>query len=204
MREKKLDGPHSRQPPGAAGPVEEFPGAVVVAHESMGCGPVASVVRGTVNNDELLTLEVSYARLGRTVLVVKNVLSASAAAKPAFSIEDKGSQVVNFVKRADLADSPDEFRWRQGDACGDFAPAESAMAYFQRIQDIVRRAPATEKAVSIDDETLIGTRTDIIGCAVVEVRRADRHVFCTGQPDLIDVLELRTAAPSEFTHLGGE
>jgi hypothetical protein len=66
------------------------------------------------------------------------------------------------------------------------------------ILSAVKNAVVTTVAVSVDDVPLPGTRTDIDNCSVIELRWVEEIVFCTGLPEVIDTLTLRTATPDDF------
>jgi hypothetical protein len=53
-------------------------------------------------------------------------------------------------------------------------------------------------------EPVAGTRIDLPGRSGVHLEWTGQHIYCTGDPDLIDGLELRTATAADFARYTAE
>jgi hypothetical protein len=80
----------------------------------------------------------------------------------------------------------------------------TSMGVFSRSGEAGASAPEIPTIMQIDGAAVAGTRIDLPGRSGVHVEWRDQHVFCIGDPDLIDVLELRTATGADFARFIAE
>jgi hypothetical protein len=59
-------------------------------------------------------------------------------------------------------------------------------------------------SMTVDGQTVPGTRIDLPGRSGVHLEWRGQHVFCTGDPGALDVLELRTGTGADFARFTAE
>lgn len=80
----------------------------------------------------------------------------------------------------------------------------TSMGVFGRPGEASTSAPETPTTVQVDGASVAGTRIDLPGSSGVHVEWRGQHVYCIGDPDLIDALELRTATGVDFARFTAE
>jgi hypothetical protein len=73
-----------------------------------------------------------------------------------------------------------------------------------RSSESAARAPETPAIMMVDGEPVAGTRIDLPGRSGVHLEWTGQHIYCTGDPDLIGGLELRTATAADFARYTAE
>jgi hypothetical protein len=61
----------------------------------------------------------------------------------------------------------------------------------------VEATPTYPAVTMIDGVPIEGRRVDLVRCSAVELSWRGQLVFCTGLPDIIDGLALRSATPDD-------
>ena len=188
--------------PALADYLDRFPVPIAVAHEDLGLGLIATWNSHGVDN-LISALEVLYDRDGRFLLVVKTIRSRDGLDPRGLPLETPAIQLENFLSRADVVAHPARYHFdpaRPGRS-GQPDPVARRERY-QRIQQAADHATRTPAVVSCDGASVTGQRIDVLGLAVVELPWRDGHtVLCTGVPDVVDHLALRTVTPADVVHV---
>jgi hypothetical protein len=91
----------------------------------------------------------------------------------------------------------------------DWTPVHSRIESLSATMRVHRRAgepadPEVATTMTVDGATVPGTRIDLPGRSGVQLDWQGQLVFCTGDPGLIDVLELRTGTGADFAAFTAE
>ena len=177
-----------------AGRLQRFPGRVMVAHADMGHDLMPaweSICYGRpVESEVMLSIRAQYRhRSGRDLLWITTTRSIHGLDPYGRPSEDAPTQIINFLNRT-----------RQGAGhSGRVERGEATVRWLQRIKDEVDQATASEVSVTRDGAHTIGRRITVEGCSVVELPGDNNgRVFCTGTPEAVHGLVLRTAVPTDF------
>lgn len=175
---------HYRQPgegpiprhPDYAQLVEQFPGPVAIA-----CAPpegTMALCGGEDSDGHPWAMQVTYAATGRERLRVRTVRGSIDWPQTIRSVETLGTNLID--------------------------PAE--MAAGADVRRFLDSPPAAElpTSVVIDGAPVPATRMDLPNRSGVHVEWQGQHVFCVGEAELIDGLELRTATGPDFARIMAE
>lgn len=157
-------------PPDFARLVEEFPGPVAIACAAPE-GTLA-LCGGEDSDGHPWALSVTYAVTGRDRLRVRTVRGTIDWPQTIRSVEDLASNMID----------PTEMM-NGGDVRGFLENPP---------------APETPTSIVIDGEPVPATRMDLPNRSGIHVQWRGQHVFCTGEAQLLDALELRTATGADF------
>jgi hypothetical protein len=80
----------------------------------------------------------------------------------------------------------------------------TSMGVFSDSGEFVVPEPGAPTSMKVDGAPVAGTRIDLPDRSGVHVEWNGQHVYCTGDPDLIDALELRTATSADFARITAE
>jgi hypothetical protein len=174
--------------------LDGFPGPVAIPAEPIR-GLTPSLGWEQVN-DEPWAINIDYAiPEGQHLLTVRTVRSPEGL-NPRHPIESLASAVVNFVNM-DQGARP----------LGTPIPVDLTEAE-QRVRDHVSASrltradvegtPTFPTVIAIDVVAIEGSRVDLVRCSAVELAWGEQVVFCTGLPDIIDALRLKSATPDDF------
>lgn len=171
--------------------LDGFPGPVAIPAEPVwGLTPV---VGWEHTNDVPWAMEIGYAIPGgQHVLTVRTVRSAEGLNPRGLAVESLACAVVNFVSKdqdarpqpVDLATAQEWFR--------------DQMSASRLTRAEVAGTPEFPTVVVVDGVATEGSRVDLQRCSAVELAWGKQIVFCTGLPDIIDALRLRSAIPQDF------
>ena len=169
------DGPLPQRPDYAQRALE-FPGPVVIA-----CTPpdgTLTLLGFEDTDDHPWAIDVTYAVPGRKRLRVRTVRGAIDWPQRIRSLETLATNMINTDGIG------------PGDDLGRFV-AEP-------------QTPETPTSIVIDGESVPATRMDLPNCSGIGVEWRGQRIFCTGEPGLLDTLELRTGTGPDFTRFMDE
>jgi len=189
----------SRQPRGPA--LNEifarFPGHVVVAHDDLGLGAMASWQYHEVDGIPW-ALEAIYGRDASHLLVVKTVRPPVGLDPRGMPVESDAIQISNFVHHAEITATPE--RYGPGHEPG----PRDHLERFRRAQQAVDQAQPQTMTVSCDGLALLGSRIIALDCCVARVTWDGSTIWCTGRPEIIGRVVLRTATVDDFRQADAE
>ena len=175
-----------------------FPSSVAVAHEDMNLDATPAwqpVCYGQSFESQVMrSIRAQYARDERWQLWVTTARSTDGLDPRGLPNEDSTTQIVNFLVNTDD-------RYRSGREADYPQADERGISMIRRMQEIGSEVNSAQKksvVVPWDNREIIGRRTDVRGCGIVEVP-ADRGstVLCVGTIETIAHLSLRTAVLNE-------
>ncbi len=168
------DGPIPQRPDYAQ-LVEEFPGPVAIA-----CAPPDGTITlcGSEETDgHPWAMDVTYASPPRDRLRVRTVRGSIDWPQTIRSVETLAGNMIDPLEMADLRGP-------------------------QRFDELDE--PGTPTSIVIDGTPVPGTRIDRPNRSGIHVEWRGQHVFCVGEAQLVDTVELRTATGPDFARIMAE
>ena len=163
-----------------------FPGPVAIPVDPI--QDAVPVVGTEEADDEPWAVEIGYQAPTRHVLTVRTVRSTEGLNPHGRTVESLASAVVNYLNR--------DQNTRPGTAFGD--RIRERISASRHTRATVEGTPTIPTIIVIDGVAVEGRRVDLDTCSAVELAWGRQRVFCTGQPDIIDNLRLRSATPDDF------
>jgi hypothetical protein len=143
-------------------------------------------------DDTPWALEALYDSGSSYLLTVKTVRSPAGLSPRGLPIENETIQISNFLNRAKIIANPERYGpGRQPDR-------REHLDRYQAVQQAVDNALSETVTVPCDGALLMGSRIAALGCSVVRLAWDDSIIWCTGQPEIIARLALRTATSDDF------
>jgi hypothetical protein len=189
----------SRQPRGPA--ISElfahFPGRVSVPRDDLGLGRMTTWQYEGVD-DTPWALEALYDSGSIYLLSVKTVRSEAGLSPRGLPLENETMQISNFLNRARIIAHPERYGPSR------HPDRREHLDRHQAVQQAVDHALSETVTVPCDGVLLTGSRITALGYCVVRLTWDYGMIWCTGQPEIIARLALRTATSDDFATANAE
>jgi hypothetical protein len=173
--------------------LDRFPGPIAVLATPLdGATRAVSVM---TSDAEPWSVDVSYLTDMDHLLTIRTVRSAEGIDSYALPVENLATAITNAANREASVNSEPRSA----------APGQDAESWAQRhvtdsrsLRAEVAGKLTTEVMISVDSIPVTGFRVDAGGWAAVELRWAGQKVFCSGRPEVIETVALRSARAGEL------
>jgi hypothetical protein len=182
---------HQSRGPAVSELFAHFPGRVAVPHDDLGLGTMKTWQYEAVD-DTPWALEALYDSGSRYLLSVKSVRSSAGLSPRGLPLENDTIQISKFLQRADIIANPERY------ASGHHPDRRDHLDRYQAAQQAVHDALPETVTVPCDGVPRTGSRITALGCCVARLTWDDTTMWCTGQPEIVARLALRTATLDDF------
>jgi hypothetical protein len=173
--------------------LDRFPGPIaVLATPPDGTTRAVSIMS---TDAEPWSIDVSYLSEQNHLLTIRTVRSAEGLDLHALPVEDLATAITNAANREVSVNAESRSAARGQDP---ESWAQRQMTDSRSLRAEVAGKLTTEVMISVDSIPLTGFRVDAGGWAAVEFQWAGQKVFCSGRPEVIEIVVLRSARAGEL------
>jgi hypothetical protein len=173
--------------------LDRFPGPIaVLATPPDGTTRAVSIMS---TDAEPWSIDVSYLSEQNHLLTIRTVRSAEGLDLHALPVEDLATAITNAANREVSVNAESRSAARGQDP---ESWAQRQMTDSRSLRAEVAGKLTTEVMISVDSIPLTGFRVDVGGWAAVEFQWAGQKVFCSGRPEVIEIVVLRSARAGEL------
>jgi hypothetical protein len=191
MRHDNSGAPRQPRGPAISELFARFPGPVAVVHDDVELNPMSTWQYHDFD-DTPWALDAVYDRGNSRLLVVKSVRSPAELSTRGMPVESDAIQISNFLHHDEITADPGQY------ATGHQPDRQAHLDRYQRAQDAVEHTAPEPVTVSCDGVARPAGRVTALDCSVVRLNWDDNTIWCTGRPEIISRLALRTATVDDF------